>query len=176
MGVIVYTMLGIIRKYRDNYISIIKLGLPILIGQLGMIIVGFADNIMVGQYSTEALASASFVNNLFNVAILACIGFTYGLTPLIGALYTQQRHDTIGAILRNGIFLNTIVSLLILGIMTIIYFNVDKMGQPEELLPLIRPYFILYLAGLIPISIRYSQYSSSSQSSKSSSEKASSTV
>lgn len=146
-------MLDIFRKYRDNYKSIIKLGLPILIGQLGMIAVGFADNIMVGQYSTEALASASFVNNIFNVAILGCIGFTYGLTPLIGALFTQKRYDTIGAIMRNGLLLNTIFSILILGIMTILYFNVDKMGQPEELLPLIRPYYLLFLAGIIPISI-----------------------
>lgn len=146
-------MSGLLRKYKDNYVSIIRLGLPILIGQLGMIIVGFADNIMVGQYSTEALASASFVNNIFNVAILACIGFTYGLTPLVGALFSQKRYDTIGAILRNGLFLNTAFSLIILGIMTILYFNVDRMGQPEELLPLIRPYYLLYLAGLIPISV-----------------------
>ncbi|MBR6639808.1 MAG: MATE family efflux transporter [Muribaculaceae bacterium] len=146
-------MSGLLRKYKDNYISIIRLGLPILIGQLGMIIVGFADNIMVGQYSTEALASASFVNNIFNVAILACIGFTYGLTPLIGALFSQERYNNIGAILRNGLFLNTAFSLIILGIMTILYFNVDKMGQPVELLPLIRPYYLLYLAGLIPISV-----------------------
>lgn len=146
-------MSSILRKYKDNYISILKLGLPILIGQLGMIIVGFADNIMVGQYSTEALASASFVNNVFNVAILACIGFTYGLTPLIGALFSQKRYDTIGAIMRNGLLLNTSFSVLILGIMTILYFNVDKMGQPEELLPLIRPYYLLFLAGIIPISI-----------------------
>lgn len=146
-------MSGLLRKYKDNYVSIIRLGLPILIGQLGMIIVGFADNIMVGQYSTEALASASFVNNIFNVAILACIGFTYGLTPLVGALFSQKRYDTIGAILRNGLFLNTVFSLIILGIMTILYFNVDRMGQPEELLPLIRPYYLLYLAGLIPISV-----------------------
>ena len=53
------------------YSKIIRLGLPILIGQLGTIVVGFADTIMVGHYSTEALASASFVNNVFNVATFA---------------------------------------------------------------------------------------------------------
>ena len=73
------------KNYKDYYGSIIRLGIPILIGQLGMIVVAFADNIMVGRYSTEALASASFVNNVFNVANFACMGFTYGLTPLIGA-------------------------------------------------------------------------------------------
>lgn len=140
-------------KYKANYAAIIKLGIPILIGQLGTIIVGFADTIMVGQYSTEALASASFVNNLFYTANFACMGFTYGLTPLIGAMFSQGRENAIGGLLRNGIALNIIFSLFITGIMLLFYMNIDKMGQPEDLLHLIRPYFLLFLAGLIPTSI-----------------------
>ncbi len=140
-------------KYKETYSAIIKLGIPILIGQLGTIVVGFADTIMVGRYSTEALASASFVNNLFYTANFACMGFTYGLTPLIGAMFSQGRKDSIGEILRNGVVLNLIFSLLITCVMLLFYINVDKMGQPEELLPLIRPYFILFLAGLIPTAL-----------------------
>lgn len=71
---------------KNYYNDIIRLGLPILVGQLGMIVTAFADNIMVGRYSTEALASASFVNGVFNVVIFCCLGFTYGLTPLVGAM------------------------------------------------------------------------------------------
>ncbi|MDE6460466.1 MAG: MATE family efflux transporter, partial [Paramuribaculum sp.] len=134
-------------------LAIIKLGVPILIGQLGMIIVGFADTKMVGLYSTEALASASFVNNLFNVCIFACVGFTYGLTPLIGALFSQKRLDAIGNILRNGVVINTLFALLLTAIMTVVYLNLHRLGQPEELLPLIRPYFLIYLAGLIPVAL-----------------------
>ncbi|MBP2690924.1 MAG: MATE family efflux transporter [Muribaculaceae bacterium] len=140
-------------KYTADYSAIIRLGLPILIGQLGMIVVGFADNIMVGHYSTEALASASFVNNLFNVAIFCCIGFTYGLTPIVGSYFTQKRHGDIGAAMRTGVVLNVIFTLAVMAIMTAIYFNVDRLGQPEQLLPLIRPYFLIYLAGMLPISV-----------------------
>ena len=140
-------------KYKENYSAIISLGIPILIGQLGSIVVGFADTIMVGRYSTEALASASFVNNLFYTANFACMGFTYGLTPLIGAMFSQGRKNTIGEILRNGVVLNLIFSLLITCVMFLFYINVDKMGQPDELLPLIRPYFLLFLVGLIPTSL-----------------------
>ncbi len=140
-------------KYRDNYKAIIRLGIPILVGQIGMIVVAFADNIMVGRYSTEALASASFVNNLFNMANFACIGFTYGLTPLIGALFTQRRSDTIGSLIRNGLLLNLLFSLLVTAIMTVVWLNLDRLGQPEELLPLIRPYYLLVLAGLVPVAL-----------------------
>ena len=108
---------------------------------------------MVGRYSTEALASASFVNNLFNVAIFGCVGFTYGLTPLIGALFSQNRHGTIGETLRNGLLLNVLFSLVVTAVMGVLYLNVERMGQPAELMPLIKPYFLLYLSGLLPISL-----------------------
>lgn len=140
-------------KYRDNYAAIIRLGIPILIGQLGMIVVAFADNIMVGRYSTEALASASFVNNVFNMASFACVGFTYGLTPLIGALFSQNRFDTIGGLLRNGLLLNVLFALLVTAVMTVLWFNLDRLDQPEELLPFIRPYYIQILAGLLPTAV-----------------------
>ncbi len=137
----------------ERYKSIIKLGWPILVGQLGMILVGFADNIMVGRYSTEALASASFVNNVFNVAILACVGFTYGITPVVGAMFARGENDAIGNEVKTSLIVNTIFALLVTAAMTGVYFALPRLGQPPELLPLIRPYFITYLAGVLPVSL-----------------------
>lgn len=142
-----------LKKYFADYATIIRLGLPILVGQLGMIVVGFADNIMVGRYSTEALASASFVNNLFNVAIFCCIGFTYGLTPIVGAYFSQKRFSDIGETVRAGLVLNIIFTVTVMAVMAIIYANIHRLGQPEELLPLIRPYFLIYLMGMLPVSV-----------------------
>ncbi len=137
----------------DNYKKILSLGFPILIGQLGMIVVGFADNSMVGHYDTDALAAAGFVNNVFNIAVMMCIGFTYGLTPIIGALYSKAKHKEIGTTLRDGIRLNLIYSIVLTLIMTVLYFNIHLLGQPEHLLPLIRPYYLLFLVSIIPISL-----------------------
>ena len=138
---------------KNIYKELLQLGGPILVGQLGMIAVGFADNIMVGHYSTAALASASFVNNVFNVAILACVGFTYGITPLVGRLFGAGRIGDIGASVRVGLRINIIYCLIIMAVMTALYFNLGLLGQPEELLPFIRPYYLISLAGLLPITI-----------------------
>ncbi len=135
------------------YRSIFRLALPILAGQLGNIVVGFADNIMVGRYSTEALASAAFVNNVFNVALLCIMGFTYGLTPLIGAMYARGENDGIGRTLRRGLRVNIIFTLLIMSVMGVLYFYIDRLGQPQHLLSIIRPYYLIYLAGLLPASL-----------------------
>ncbi len=140
-------------KYLSAYREIVKLGLPIVVGQLGTIVVSFADNIMVGHYSTEALASASFVNNLFNMAVLCCIGFSYGLTPLAGALFGRGEKADTGALTRIALGINVLYSLLLSGVMLTIYFNLHRLGQPEELMPLIKPYYILVLCGLLPTAI-----------------------
>lgn len=140
-------------KYYQLYSSILKLGLPLLLGQLGNITVSFADNIMVGHYSTEALASASFVNNVFNIAIFACMGFSYGLTPLVGAMFVKNENTDIGATVRRALWVNTIFTLIVMLIMFVAYFFIPYMGQPEELLPLIKPYYLICWAGLLPMCI-----------------------
>lgn len=145
--------MGFPKKYKQDYKQIARLGLPILVGQVGMIVVGFADNIMVGRYSTQALASASFVNGVFNTAIFACIGFSYGLTPLVGAFFSQKRYREIGGLVRSGLIVNILFAMLVSMLMGVLYLNVDRLDQPEELLPIIRPYFRLYLAGILPLSI-----------------------
>ena len=133
--------------------KIIRLGLPILIGQLGTIIVGFADTAMVGHHGTPELASASFVNNIFNVAIFTMLGFSYGLTPLIGAIFGKGDREGTGRLMTTALPVNILFGLLTGAVMLGVYFNIDRMGQPEELLPLIRPYFLIYLCGLLPLAI-----------------------
>lgn len=140
-------------RYLPIYKKILLLGFPILIGQLGNILSAFADTIMVGHYTTDALASASFVNNMFNMAMFTVMGFTYGLTPLVGALFVKGREMTIGRMVRSAMWINIIVALIVTAIMGVFYINLDRMGQPAHLLPVIRPYYLLYLAGMVPVTV-----------------------
>lgn len=135
------------------YKELIGLAMPILIGQVGMIVVGFMDNIMVGHYSTDALASASFVNNVFNVVVLSVIGFSYGITPLTGALFASRKGKEIGWVVRKALKVNAAVCLFFMAAMTLLYFNLDRLGQPEHLLPTIRPYYLTALVGMAPIMV-----------------------
>ena len=80
-----------IATYGGHYRALIRLGLPIVVGQLGMIVLGFADTLMIGHHSTTELGAASFVNNLFNLCIIFSTGFSYGLTPIVGGLYGNKR-------------------------------------------------------------------------------------
>ncbi len=132
-----------------HYKALFKLGLPIVIGQLGMIVLGFADTLMIGHHSTEDLAGASFVNNMFNLAIIFATGFSYGLTPIVGSLFGKGEQEAVGRTLKNALLVNGLIGILLTLVMGALYLNIHRLGQPEELLPLMRPYYIVLLISLI---------------------------
>ena len=138
-----------IKKYTSNYRSLLRLAIPIIIGQLGGIITGLADTIMVGQHSTEELAAASFVNNVFNAFLIFGTGFSFALTPLVGENLARNKKYVVAAWQKNSIVANLILSVILTGILTVIYFNIGHLGQPAELLPLIRPYFIVSMISVV---------------------------
>ena len=131
--------------------ALARLGLPVLVTQLGAILVGFADTLMIGKYGTDELAAAAFVNNLFVVPIVMQMGFAGGITPLVGALFGRGDSDGVGRTMRMALRLNVAVSLVLTVIMGILFLFLDRMGQDPALMPLIRPYYLLVLASL-PVS------------------------
>ena len=141
-------MNNIIQRYSKHYSTIIRLGTPIVLGQLGNVILGFIDTIMVGQYSGAALSAAGFVNNIFNLGIFAMLGFSYGATPIIGAFYGRRENDNVGHSFRDSIWANILFGTIVIAAYSLLYINIGSLNQPEELLPLMRPYFLILLASL----------------------------
>lgn len=133
--------------------AILRLGVPIAIGQLGVIVIGFADTMMVGHYNTDSLAAASFVNSVFNLVTFMLLGYSYGLTPLVSSLFGQRRCTEAGATLRHALICNIAFAFVIMGVMGGLYFYLDRMGQPEGLLPLIRPYYITVLVSMFFVAL-----------------------
>ena len=116
-----------------------------------MLLVGFADTIMIGHHSTQELAAASFVNNLLTLAIVTGIGFSLGLTPVVGALQGQKRQAEAGLALKSSLVANTLVALGLIAAAMVLYLFLDRLGQPEELLPIIRPYYLIVTLAMLPV-------------------------
>ena len=60
----------------SDYSALVRLGVPIVVGQIGNVVLGFADTIMVGRHSMQELAAASFVNTMFTLVVIFATGFS----------------------------------------------------------------------------------------------------
>ena len=120
-----------------------------MIGQIGTVLVSFADTFMIGHYGVRELAAASFVNNLTMILVLAGLGFSLGLTPLVSDAESKGDRRGVGGLLRAGLKLSSLFAAAMAAILTILYLNLGRMGQPEELLPLIRSYYIVVAISIL---------------------------
>lgn len=80
-------------KYTTCYRDLSYLGIPIIIGQIGTIVMSFTDTLMIGHHSTPELAAASFVNNMFTLVIIFALGFSYSITPTVGSHYGREEYQ-----------------------------------------------------------------------------------
>lgn len=133
--------------------DLLNLGMPVLVTQIGIIIVSFADTLMVGAYGLNELAASAFVNSLFLISIVMLLGFAGGVTPLIGALYGKGDHSEVGLMLRASLLVNIAMSLIFAIVMGVLFFLLPYFGQDEELLPIAGEYYLIILPSLIPMAI-----------------------
>ena len=135
-------------KYSYHYKTLLSLGLPLIVGQVGTIVLGFADTLMVGHHSVNELAAASFVNTVMSIVLVFALGFSYGLTPIIGRLFGRGDSREVGAVVSNGLYAATTTAGILLAVLLAVFFNIERMGQPAELIPLMRPYMVVNMVSL----------------------------
>ena len=128
--------------------AILLLGLPIIVGQLGVIIQGMADTIMVGQYGTPELSASALVNNIYNFIIFFLLGISYATTPITGGAFGKGDHNEVSRSLKESLSVNLIFSGIIMILLTWLYFHLDILGQPQHLMPLVRPYYLVLMLSL----------------------------
>ena len=140
-----------LKRHIIHYPTLLRLGIPIMIGQIGTIIMGFMDTLMIGRHGTEELAAAGFVNGIIGLAAISALGFSYGLTPVVGALLGKGDTHHIAQKLKNSLVANNILAIGMMIALGILYLNLHNMGLPEHLLPLMRPYLMLHILSFLPM-------------------------
>ncbi len=130
-----------------------KLSAPVIMGMLGHTFVGFVDNIMVGQLGSAALAAVSLGNSFFFVAMSLGIGFSTAITPLVAEADSENNFKKGKSAFKHGLFLCTVLSLLLYAMILLAKPLMKLMDQPEEVVVLAMPYLNIIAISLIPLII-----------------------
>lgn len=67
----------------DALKDLLKFAVPIIIGQLGLMLVGTGDMIIAGRYSRECLAAIGLAISIANPIQIALLGFCFSISPLL---------------------------------------------------------------------------------------------
>jgi len=124
-----------------------------MIGHLGHILVGLADNIMVGRLGAAPLAAVSLGNSFVFIAFSVGIGFSLAITPLIAEADGENNVKKGRNYLQHSILLCTVLGLTMFLMLLLATPILKYMNQPPEVVELAIPYLEIVAFSMIPLMI-----------------------
>ena len=95
--------------YLKNYKATLLLAYPVVLSQLGHIMVGVVDTAMVGQIGTIEQAAVALSNSFYTIVLVFGLGVSYGVTPLVAAADSSENYAENASLLKHSLIINTIV-------------------------------------------------------------------
>lgn len=127
-----------------------NLAYPVMLSQLGQVLVGVSDSVMVGQLGSEPLAGVSLGNSIYVLFLTFGIGISYGITPLVAKADGEKNNRTIIEILKSGFMVNFLTGILLFFLLFLTSFVFPYLNQPDEVIVLARPYYLVISISIIP--------------------------
>jgi multidrug resistance protein, MATE family len=115
-----------------HIVNTFKLAYPVIIGQLGIIMMGVVDSLMVGKLGAAPLAAASLGNGMTFLILIVGIGLSFAVTPLVAIAVGAGKFEDCGIYFRQSLLVNSIFSIVIT---LMIFFGADLIqyfDQPLE--------------------------------------------
>jgi MATE family multidrug resistance protein len=119
-------------NYQDHLKETLKLAYPVTIGQLGHIMLGVVDSIMVGKVGAVPLAASSLVNGLVFLIVVFGLGMTLAISPLVSIAKGREDQYRCGLILRQALLMNILVALFLNVIIFVLADLIFYLNQSPE--------------------------------------------
>ena len=142
-----------LQPYRTHIKKTLLIAYPVMLSQLGHVLVGVADSIMVGSLGAEPLAAVSLANSLFFLVLMFGIGISLAITPLVAAADGGDATHNAHEFFRHGLVINLVVGvglcLLLIGAAPMLHI----LDQPPAVVALTIPYLVIITVSLLPFMV-----------------------
>lgn len=131
----------------------LHLAVPVMLSNLGHVLMAVSDTVMVGHIDAVSLAAAGLATVAFNVLLLFGIGVSYAITSLVAEAAGERNETRITLTLRHGLVINVCNGILLA---VVVYFGKNLLylaGQEQEVVAKAIPYLNIITVSLIPVLI-----------------------
>jgi multidrug resistance protein, MATE family len=138
---------------KSHFSKTFYLAYPVMLSQLGQVMVGVADSMMVGRLGAEPLAAASLANSIFFVVFMFGIGVSMAMTPLVAMADGKKKTKRIENLFKNGLVINLATGIILFLLIVLFSTQIGYMGQPDQVVELTIPYLTIITFSLLPFMI-----------------------
>ncbi len=142
-----------IESHKTHIRKTFLLAYPVVISQLGHMVVNLTDSILVGKLGPVTLAACSLGISFFAIFMVVGIGIAYGLTPLVARAHGAGEIDKPGILLANSLIINIVSGILIAGLIFLLSPQLSHLGQDPEVVKAATPFLRIIGFSIIPLMV-----------------------
>lgn len=128
----------------------LALAVPVTAGNLGQMLLGFSDSLMVGHLGVVPLAAGAFALGVFNVLYVGGIGLVVGVGVLAAQAHGGGRPREAGEILRHGLLVAVATGLAMIVLLTLGFPLIEHLGEPPEVVRTAKPFLLVIGWSMLP--------------------------
>ncbi len=128
----------------------LALATPIVIGQLAQMSLGLTDTAFIGRLGEVPLAAAAFTSGIFGMFYVVGVGLLSGAGVCAARDYGAGNAPGSAAWLQHGRAFALAVGTLAFGLLALFSTQFDSLRQPPAVIAVVRPFFLLIAASLVP--------------------------
>jgi len=131
----------------------LSLAYPVIIGQLGIIMMGVVDSIMIGELGSIPLAASSLANSLIIIILIIAIGNAVAVTPLVAILVGSRRTEECRIYYQNSFLVNMIMAFLTFIIILIGSYYIDLINSDSQVVSYCKSYMQIIGLSIFPMMV-----------------------
>lgn len=131
------------------------LALPVILSELGWIMMGIVDTIMVGPLGPAALGAVGTGSTIFMSVMVFGMGTLFALDTYVSQSFGAGRIDECHRWLFAGLKLAAIMSVVLIAIATVLVWLMPSFGLHPQVLAIIQPYVAIEIACVVPLMLYF---------------------
>src|SRR5262249_36638444 len=94
-----------LKSLSGEFKPMFRLGLPVVVAEMGWMVLGIVDTLMVGRLSPEAIGAVGVGSSLFIGVVIFAMGLSLGLDTLVSQAFGARRIEDCHRWLLHGVAL-----------------------------------------------------------------------
>lgn len=133
-----------------DFRALVRLAVPVVVVQVGLMLMGVVDTLMVGRLSAADLAAVSLGNLYFFLFAVFGMGVLLSLDPVVSQAVGAGDDESVARGIQRGLLLAVALSLITSVCLVPARPLLTLLRQPEEVIPLAAGYAHAVIAGVFP--------------------------
>ena len=128
----------------------LRLAIPVVIVQVGMMAMGVVDTVMVGHISAQALAAVALGNLYFFTLAVFALGTLMVLDPVVAQAVGAGDRPAVARAVQRGVLIAALLTVPAVVLLTSAGALFSLARQPAEVIPLAAAYAVRMAPGTFP--------------------------